>query len=87
MKVALLVDIIIFPFNNLKRKNDLQVISWGSSITLRVTATHICWMQSTYVPDTVLFHGFALLILRATLSGEYCYLVKVAEVSCPKSHS
>ena len=87
MKVALLVDIIIFPFNNLKRKNDLKVISWGSSITPRVTATHICWMQSMYVPDTVLFHGFALLILRATLWGEYGYSVKVAEVSCPKSHS
>ena len=27
MKVALLVDIIIFTFNNLKRKNDLKVIS------------------------------------------------------------
>ena len=86
MKAALLVDIIIFPFNNLKRKNDLKVISWDSFITLRVTATNIGWVLSTYVPDTVLSQGFALLILRATLSGEYGYLVKVADVSCPKSH-
>lgn len=87
MKVAVLVGIIIFTFHNLKGKDDLKVIF------LRLCRCYYSQSNSNqhvlnaaYVPNTVLFHGLSCLILTAAPSGECGCLVKVTEVSGPRSH-